>query len=257
MSASHKITIADDVRVVLEQCWAEDHILHLPPGQLAPALYKRVNKHIEIHGGKWHKGKKAHLFPVGASPLTAIGLALKEGHSIDKKVLTQAYYTPPELAAQLCRKAHVRAWHRVLEPSAGSGNIVRAALDMGAEPALCWAVELDGSVVDQLPQGVPFIVRNFLDVLAFPHLFDAIVMNPPFQNDQDIKHVLHAVKFLRRGGRLVSVMMNNQTRKAFEAMLVTFKKMGLDCRIDPLPDESFKSSGTKVPTLTLTLQYRL
>ncbi len=31
-------------------------------------------------------------------------------------------------------------------------------------------------------------------------------MNPPFSRQQDIRHVMHAAKFLKPGGRLVAVM---------------------------------------------------
>jgi 16S rRNA G1207 methylase RsmC len=36
--------------------------------------------------------------------------------------------------------------------------------------------------------------------------YDRIVMNPPFENGQDIAHVEHAYELLSPGGRLVTVM---------------------------------------------------
>ena len=47
--------------------------------------------------------------------------------------------------------------------------------------------------------------RDFLTMQPSP-LMDRVVMNPPFARQADIKHVLHALRFLRDGGRLVSVM---------------------------------------------------
>lgn len=36
--------------------------------------------------------------------------------------------------------------------------------------------------------------------------YDAVVMNPPFENGQDIEHVKHAYQFLKEGGNLVAIM---------------------------------------------------
>ena len=38
--------------------------------------------------------------------------------------------------------------------------------------------------------------------------FDRIVMNPPFANADDIKHIMHALKMLKPGGRLVAICAN-------------------------------------------------
>jgi 16S rRNA G1207 methylase RsmC len=75
--------------------------------------------------------------------------------------------------------------------------------------------------------------------------YDRVVMNPPFENQQDIDHVLHALEFLRPGGRLVSIMsagvLFRQNKKTVE-----FREM-ID-EITALPEGSFKLSGTNVNT---------
>jgi 16S rRNA G1207 methylase RsmC len=35
--------------------------------------------------------------------------------------------------------------------------------------------------------------------------YDRILMNPPFANGADIKHILHAIELLKPGGRLVAI----------------------------------------------------
>ena len=47
---------------------------------------------------------------------------------------------------------------------------------------------------------------EFADFLEHHECYDRIVMNPPFENGQDIEHVQHAYSLLRSNGRLVSVM---------------------------------------------------
>lgn len=255
MSANPKKTIPPEVADILKQCRCDGVFCYLPPGQLAPALYKACDKHLQDLGGRWSKTKKAHVFPGGFAAADLLAKALGDGHTINEKVLHQAFYTPPDIAAQMCRKAHVRPWSRFLEPSAGAGNILRAAIsECGAEPALCWAVEIDAKVIGQLPEGVPVLNRDFLDVRAFPHGFDAVVMNPPFTKDQDCKHVRHAFEFLRPGGRLVSVMLGNTSRSAFHTLTKELWGAGAETRTENLPPESFKESGTKVPTILLTVE---
>ncbi len=61
-----------------------------------------------------------------------------------------------------------------------------------------------------------------------PNGFDRVVMNPPFERQQDIDHVSRAAGMLKPGGRLVSVMSagvtfreNNKTRW-FRDLIETF-----------------------------------
>ena len=44
------------------------------------------------------------------------------------------------------------------------------------------------------------------DFLNHLKVYDKIIMNPPFENGQDIDHVLHALMLLHKGGRLVAIM---------------------------------------------------
>ena len=47
--------------------------------------------------------------------------------------------------------------------------------------------------------------------------FDRILANPPFENGSDIKHVEHALTFLRPGGRLVAIVAGGpRQEKAFK-----------------------------------------
>ena len=83
--------------------------------------------------------------------------------------------------------------------------------------------------------------------------FDRIIMNPPFWNQADIIHVMHAYSLLKKGGRLVSVMSNgvtfrdNQNTNDFRKLI---ENNGL---IKNLPENSFKDAGTNVKTVIVIL----
>lgn len=83
----------------------------------------------------------------------------------------------------------------MLEPSAGGGSIAEAIADLGLEPFCC---ELDERFIRRLD--ADGYCTWFGDFLNFgkphpPQKFAAAVMNPPYENGQDVAHVLHALKF--------------------------------------------------------------
>jgi 16S rRNA G1207 methylase RsmC len=105
----------------------------------------------------------------------------------------------------------------VLEPSAGTGNLIAAIRD-AVEGARVYAVEINPTLCEHLVEVVDKRCGDFLqmsgDVLG---RFDRIVMNPPFDHGADIKHVEHARQFLAEGGRLVAIMANGpRQREKFE-----------------------------------------
>jgi hypothetical protein len=84
--------------------------------------------------------------------------------------------------------------------------------------------------------------------------FDFALMNPPFENGQDIEHVRRAFAMVKDGGRLVAVMSTGpfyrQDRKATE-FREWFEAHGGE-RYD-LPAGSFKESGTGVPAVLVVM----
>jgi 16S rRNA G1207 methylase RsmC len=100
------------------------------------------------------------------------------------------------------------------------------------------------------------INANFLELSPNPDgLYDRVGMNPPFDRERDIDHVVHALKFLKPGGILCAVMSAatefRETRKsrAFRAMIKQ-----LDGRFETLPERSFSSVGTNVNTVLLVIR---
>jgi len=254
MSASPKISMTPEVKAILEKSTAEGNILRLPPGQLERKLYEAVNKHIAAAGGKWKPGKtQAHVFPEGVNALEAIGLAVTAGHSINKKTLFQAFYTPDALAARLLKEhADLQPHHRFLEPSVGDGAFLRAAIVEAINPHYTLSIDINPEAIAKIT--TPAFCGDFLAIDRLPFGFDRIAMNPPFAKDQDVKHVRHAFRFLRPQGRLIAIVGGNTNRLAFHKLLREVWDAKALTHFEPLPDGSFKESGTSVNTALLTIR---
>jgi phospholipid N-methyltransferase len=150
----------------------------------------------------------------------------------------QLFPTPPALAERMAQEADIQPGARVLEPSAGTGRLLDAI--HAAEPrADVWAVELSQSLADRIDTTKQAVLRgDFLELAERGHLprFDRIVMNPPFRNAEDVKHIRCAAALLSEGGRLVALCADGpRQREAFA-----------DAMYEPLPAGTFASEGTDV-----------
>ena len=160
----------------------------------------------------------------------------------------QLFPTPSELAARMVALADIKPGMRVLEPSAGTGRILNL-LPIGCEIV---AVEINSSLADQLTATDKTIVcSDFLN--CSPESlwggFDRIVMNPPFGDAQDIKHIKHALTMLNRCGKLVAICAAGSRQK--ESLLPIVEQFGGTWEL--LPSNTFTSSGTNVNTVLLTI----
>lgn len=123
---------------------------------------------------------------------------------------TDAFFTPPDAAADLIATAGPGRWQRWLEPSAGTGALVAALLEY--EPELKEIVAVERSLVlastlkDRFPE-LDVRTGDFLEITPDEiGLFDGIVMNPPFHRGAAQRHVEHALKFLKPGGALTAIV---------------------------------------------------
>jgi hypothetical protein len=117
------------------------------------------------------------------------------------------YPTPESVIATMIAGMNLKG-KTVLEPSAGSGAIVRACQAEGANVIAC---ENDPELYKIAASYCPIIERDFfdLDSVRVSHIH-AIVMNPPFSNGAD--HVLHAYNIAPDGCEIVALC-NLQTIK--------------------------------------------
>jgi protein-L-isoaspartate O-methyltransferase len=183
-----------------------------------------------------------------AAPFRALEEQLKTGVKV--VVAPQLFPTPPELAARMVQEAGIEPGHRVLEPSAGTGNILKEIPGVlpGGEVV---AVEISSSLIYLSEKYAHEIVcGDFLEQNGNLGKFDRVVMNPPFINGADIKHIQHAMKFLKPGGRLVAICANGSRQR--EALKPLAENSG--GWWEDLPAGTFKEQGTGVNTALLVIE---
>jgi len=251
--ASKTKTLSPETLAVLADGIVVDGLAVRITAQLDRKLYLQVNEALEALGGKWNRGGRAHLFE--SDPQDALDQVVSDGVFHKTKQELDQFFTPAALAKKVVEMADV-AGRCVLEPSAGDGVLVEAAVAEGALDVL--AVEIDTKHLRELARIRPRVRTQHMDFLEMGSvqtgLFQRIVMNPPFSRQRDIQHVLHALAFLAPGGKLVAIMSagvkfrQDRLAKAFRARLDSYKSV-----IAELPQNSFKESGTGVNTVLVSM----
>jgi len=252
-----QVEIAPDVRAVLEQgTWPDPAIFRLPSGQLERPLYEACDKVLRALGGKWDRKARGHRF--GADQRQALENALADGVAVDQKRTLEQFFTPAPVADQLIFAAQIEAGHDVLEPSAGGGALIEAVAKAHPE-ALITAVEIDPALYSALHANwglrAVIIAADFLAMPTGDKRFDRVVMNPPFGRGADMTHVRRALHLTRPGG-IVAAIMSPHWTFASDRQAQGFRGLINDHSHDwtPLPDGSFRESGTGVATGILTIR---
>lgn len=214
----------------------------------------------------------------------------KEDDPLENRALTPArnfgfFPTPEPAVNELFRNTYVLRSKdeprlRILEPSAGTGNLARRCIRRVEDYGDKWnreryaaeyrfdnlvdCVEVQPQLADGLKrEGIynRVICADFLSLNpeAFEP-YDLIVMNPPFDRERDIDHITHAMKFLKPGGDLVAIMGAGvefrETKKAaaFRKMLEANRADRWSHRLfDDLPPGSFAEVGTYVNTVIVRM----
>jgi predicted RNA methylase len=242
--------VDDDVLAVLSRADTNGKSLVLV-GQLDRKMYERTNKVLEAAGGKWSRRDKAHIFDVDAAD--RIDQIILSGEVEVPKDEFNFFPSPPAVVARLMELADVRQGMRVLEPSAGKGAIAYACADAGATVDCVELMEANVTALRQDAKLGDVRHANFLEQNPCA-IYDRVVMNPPFVKQADIRHVEHAIKFVKPGGGLVSVMSagvkfrDNKLAREFRDFI---DEHGGE--IEDLPEGSFKSSGTMVRCVIVTI----
>jgi predicted RNA methylase len=224
--------------------------------------YVQINEILTTTGGVWSKKEKAHVWQVG-NPSDKLNVILNPSTKTvtttletqkEKKKAFQFFPTPPELATYIVDKALIQPTDLVLEPSAGDGAIIKSVHKQYPTMTV-YAYEIQPEL-QVILKGIPTVKLLGDDFLkAEPcETFDKIVMNPPFAKNQDIAHIQHAFKFLKQGGRLVSICSHHWTfasdkkSKAFREWLNTLVHL-----TETIEAGTFKESGTMVSSLVLVI----
>ena len=168
----------------------------------------------------------------------------------------QLFATSADKAAYMVGLLDPQPGDDILEPQAGTGALIKPLADLS-----CWitAVEINGALADQLrarwetgnnstqrkPACVKVVCADFLECNGNLGKFDRIIMNPPFVNAVDIKHIMHAIGFLKSGGRLVALCANGRRQREQLRPLADYW--------EDLPSGSFSEQGTNVDVALLVI----
>jgi SAM-dependent methyltransferase len=173
--------------------------------------------------------------------------SLRRGGGVDVVSSPQLFPTPAELARQVVDMADIRPGQEVLEPSAGTGRLLEPLYNSEGTECLCEpkgrlvAVEVNQKLAALLTRtyvNADVYCADFLEENGRLGKFDRIIMNPPFVNGSDIKHIEHARSFLKPGGRLVAICANGPRQQE------KLKPAAVEWH--DLPQGSFAPSGTNV-----------
>jgi protein-L-isoaspartate O-methyltransferase len=180
--------------------------------------------------------------PDGAAPFDAMRDTLRAG--VKAVSAPQLFPTPPDLAARMVELADIEPGQRVLEPSAGTGAILRE-LDAFGDSCEVTAVEISHTLADALRARshtkTKVLAEDFLECNGNLGQFDRIVMNPPFADGADIKHIRHAMTLIKPGGRIVAICANGPRQQAALKPLAEGSK-GL---WEELPEGTFAGTGVR------------
>jgi phospholipid N-methyltransferase len=177
--------------------------------------------------------------------------AIKQSLAAGVRVVSanQLFPTPEKLADRMVDLADIQPGQRLLEPEAGTGNIVWAIMRNHAiesNGTELTAVEINYDLAKELArsfQDVSVKHADFLDCNGDLGKFDRILMNPPFEHGSDIKHIQHALTMLKPKGTVVAICANgSRQNEILKPLAATW---------EVLPRETF--SGTNVSSVLLTI----
>jgi len=207
---------------------------------------------------KRFKNGNAHLF-FDKEALCDINKALNEyygdvlpdcydGNKPDKKQASteiakdlQYYPTPIDTVDSLLRDIYIKDGDKILEPSCGCGRIMDG-IKKDNPNVIVHGYEFAANRVDEAREkGHMVYCCNFLEVIPAPE-YDKVIMNPPFYGKHYVKHIEHALRFLKEGGVLYSIL--PITAELDHGMLDKYNP-----HWSRLPVGAFRESGTNINTV--------
>lgn len=227
---------------------------------------------VESHGGRWSERCKGFKFDkLDKETLDNIKSDILVGFinmSEEKRNRERdAFFpTPVNIVDKMIEVAGLEPDSIMLESSAGTGRIL--------DEARKTINSLDNFVVIELNENRQQILRNkgyhvdfggtFEDSLKYPEILkklkrcNKVVINPPFKNDMDVKHLLISYMVCADKADVVSIMQENSlyyNRNIHKVFRVFLSLIGKDAyEIMSLPAGSFKSEMTTVDTVMIHIK---
>ncbi|HAG84759.1 MAG TPA: SAM-dependent methyltransferase [Cyanobacteria bacterium UBA12227] len=162
--------------------------------------------------------------------------------------------SPQEVVNLIIKHANLLPGLRVLEPSAGNGELATGIREAGCEPDV---IEIDFHLQQiLLLKQFNIIATDFLKFHPIDPQWDRILMNPPF--DEEITHIQHAYSLLAPNGLLISVISNSVNSNTKSKKYRQFRDWleSVDATTYQLPDGVFlksriRTTGVKTQLLIL------
>lgn len=248
--------IPNEILDIMSQCVVVGNGVKITCGQLDRKTYEALNKVLVALGGKWNRKAGLHIFD--ADPAEIFEQAMLTGTYSSVKQDFNCFFTPKAMASEVMRMADLHTGDSILEPSAGQGALLDVLPKNTFE--IRFFEILDANYKALKEKGYLGVCTDFLSMSSVEHTdrFDRVIMNPPFSvagdRRADITHVGHAWKFLKPGGRLVSIMsagVSFRTDKKTAGFREWVEWHAGEILLNP--ENAFKESGACVNTVTLVM----
>lgn len=158
---------------------------------------------------------------------------------------TECHVTPMDVAARMVGYLGETCDRLTLEPSAGTGNLVRALLASGHSRYELCMVERHIGLASGLHKYGPVINRCFLEYAADARgkvEFPRVLMNPPFRDVR--KHIAAARSLMGRGGHPVPAVL-------VALVPITFEADGMET-LERLPADTFATAKVHTKIIRIT-----
>ena len=175
------------------------------------------------------------------SPLEQKIKKLSNQHKLQQK--GDINFTPSAVVERMIQLANIDNNSRVLEPSAGIGNIADKVKEVTKHIEVCERMHSFRELLEM--KGHSLVGSDFLEYNRCNY-YDAIIMNPPFSNNQDIIHLKHAYRLLKTGGTLVCITSPHWTfanDRASQDFRTWTEEQGYDAH--DLPSGTFEMTGVR------------
>lgn len=236
--------------------------------------YDKLRWVMESYGGRWNERCKGFKFnEFDDEKLKSIKADLSAGFvnlSEEKRTRERdAFFpTPVKVVDKMILTANLKPDSIMLESSAGTGRILDEAkkvinsvdnfvvIEMNDERQRIlrdkgYKVDFNGTFEDSLKDS---------ETLKKIKSCDKVVINPPFKNDSDVKHLLISYMFCADNADVVSILQENslyydrQIHRVFKEFLSLIGKDAYE--VVSLPAGSFKDELTTVDTVIFHIKKR-
>lgn len=193
--------------------------------QSLPELRAALREYVPL------RGRKLEEDPIKAKERALVG-----------KPIPGFFPTPPAVIDQMLSVADIQPGMKVLEPSAGKGDIADAIKDRQPETEVD-VVEPVGELREILQaKGHNLAGSNFLEHQGE---YDRIVMNPPFDQGRWRAHLEAAGRMLAPGGRLVAILPSGAAKLSDKLL------PGMICECTETISGAFKGASIDVTILVM------